>query len=385
MFQQGHTKQWNPTTPAYGRYWVDTSECRKRRTVVLGICATRTLARRKLREHIDREGINTNVAFAATATPAMTFREQAARWIAAMPTRRRRPVKPATIFGWNHALNRWILPNIGDKLLSDISNGALRELIEKMAAELSPKTIVNYAQVVKMVMASAVDADGDELYPRKWNHDFIGLPIVRKEEQRRPTVTETELGEILRSAKKRYAVLFALLAGTGLRIGEALALKDTSLSPDCRMLFVKRSIWHGREQQPKTPNAVREIDIPEALAALLRDFVQHKSGYLFAVASGRPLAPRNIHRALHATGKRVGFHAFRRFRTETLRRARAPEDLIGLWLGHAQRTVTDLYAGGLQQDKAWRREWCERVGLGFSLVGLCGAINVVPIDSVKAA
>ena len=261
---------------------------------MLGICATRTLARRKLREHIDREGINSNVAFAATTTPAMTFRAQAARWIAAMPTRRRRPVKPATIFGWNHALNRWILPNIGDKLLSDISNGALRELIERMAAGLSPKTIVNYAQVVKMVMASAVDADGDELYPRKWNHDFIGLPIVRKEEQHRPSVTETELGEILRSAKKRYAVLFALLAGTGLRIGEALALKDTSLSPDCRMLFVKRSIWHGREQQPKTPNAVREIDIPEALAALLRGFVQHKSGYLFAVASGRPLAPRNI-------------------------------------------------------------------------------------------
>jgi hypothetical protein len=85
---------------------------------VLGICATRTLARRKLREHIDREGINSNLEFAATTTPAMTFREQAARWIAAMPTRRRRPVKPATIFGWQHALNRWILVNIGDKLLS---------------------------------------------------------------------------------------------------------------------------------------------------------------------------------------------------------------------------------------------------------------------------
>jgi hypothetical protein len=34
---------------------------------------------------------------------------------------------------------------------------------------------VNYAQVVKMVMASAVNADGDELYPRKWNHDFMAL------------------------------------------------------------------------------------------------------------------------------------------------------------------------------------------------------------------
>jgi hypothetical protein len=30
-----------------------------------------------------------------------------------------------------------------------------------MAAELSPKTIVNYSQVVKMVIASAVNADGE--------------------------------------------------------------------------------------------------------------------------------------------------------------------------------------------------------------------------------
>jgi integrase len=254
-----------------------------------------------------------------------------------------------------------------------------------MAAGLSPKTIVNYSQVVKMVMASAVDADGDQLYPRKWNHDFIGLPIVKKEEQHRPTITESELGEILSSARERYAVFFALLAGTGLRIGEALALKPSDLSPDCRVLFVRRSIWHGHEQEPKTPNALREVDIPEPLAALLRGYVENKSGYLFAVASGRPLAPRNILRALHATGKRVGFHAFRRFRTETIRRARTPQDIERLWLGHGGATVTDLYARGLQQDRAWRTEWCERVGLGFSLNGLRWATKVAAIDSVKAA
>jgi len=53
-------------------------------------------------------------------------------------------------------------------------------------------------------------------------------------------------------------------------------------------------------------------------------------------------------------------------------RARAPEDLIGLWLGHTRRTVTDLYASGLQQDTSWRREWCDRVGLGFAMFGLHG-------------
>jgi hypothetical protein len=57
---------------------------------------------------------------------------------------------------------------------------------------------------------------------------------------------------------------------------------------------------------------------------------------------------------------------------------RVPEDLIGLWLGHARRTVTDLYATGLQQDQAWRREWCERVGLGFSLNRLQGYKMMCP-------
>ena len=78
----------------------------------------------------------------------------------------------------------------------------MRELIEKMAAGLSPKTIVNYAQVVKMVMASESTPMVTNFTRAKGNHDFIGLPIVRKEEQHRPSVTETELGEILRSAKK---------------------------------------------------------------------------------------------------------------------------------------------------------------------------------------
>ena len=101
------------------------------------------------------------------------------------------------------------------------------------SAGLSAQTIVNYTIVVKLVVASAVNAEGEQLYPRKWNHDFIGMPIVKREEQHRPTVTEAELGEILAMHSKRWAVLFALLAGTGLRIGEALGLKPTDFSEDC--------------------------------------------------------------------------------------------------------------------------------------------------------
>ena len=74
---------------------------------------------------------------------------------------------------------------------------------------------------MRLVLASAVDSEGEQIYPRVWNDDFIGLPIIKKERQRRPSLTEKELGEVLTSAKERYAIVFALLAGTGLRIGEA--------------------------------------------------------------------------------------------------------------------------------------------------------------------
>jgi integrase len=287
--------------------------------VALGICATRSVARRKLREHIEAEGINTNRTFTSTTAPATTFRAQAETWIHAMSTRRRKPVKPATISGWQHSLDKWVLPNLGDLLLANVGNAALKELIDKMfCAGLSPQTIVTHSKIVRMVVASAVDSDGEQTYPRQWNFNFIGLPIVDVNKQHRPTVTETELGEILTSTTERYAVLFALLSGTGLRIGEALGLKSTDLSSDCRVLHVRRSIWHGQEQQPKTPNAVREIDIAEPLSRLLREYVNGKSGYLFAAASGRPLQQRNVVRTWRATGKKIGFHAFRRFRTANI-------------------------------------------------------------------
>ncbi|HTZ48909.1 MAG TPA: tyrosine-type recombinase/integrase, partial [Verrucomicrobiae bacterium] len=238
-------------------------------------------------------------------------------------------------------------------------------------------------QVMKLVVASAVNENGDQIHPRVWNNDFAGIPIVDKTKQRRPTLTQTELEEILTSVKDRYRVLLALLAGTGLRIGEALGLKTTDFGPDCRVLHVDRSVWGGQEQAPKTSSAIRVIDLPQPLAWMVREFITNKHGYLFATANGKPLQQRNVLRVLHATGKPVGFHAFRRYRAAVLRKAQVPEDLIGLWLGHAQN-LTDRYAKQLREDMAYRGEWCKRAGLGFSVVTLVTQ-NVVQFEKRKFA
>jgi integrase len=61
-----------------------------------------------------------------------------------------------------------------------------------------------------------------------------------------------------------------------------------------------------------------------------------------------------------------GPHVFRRFRATWLRKQKAPEDLIRLWLGHGGSTVTDLYVN-VEKEKAWRKKEAERVGVGFTL------------------
>lgn len=365
-----HSKTWNATAPAYGKYWQDLpggSE-RKRRTIPLGVCRTKSVARQRLREFLEREGVNSKESFHENTAPGVTFRQQADWWLVSVKSRKRRPVKPATISGWRDALNAWLLPNLGDKLLADVSNKAVRELVEKMSVGgLAAKTIVNYVQVAKLVVASAVNDEGEQVYPRTWNHDFVQLPVVIKDKQHRPTVTDADLKEILSNTKKqKHVMLFSLLAATGLRIGEALALRATDFGPDCRVLHVRRSVWRGQEQEPKTSNAVRVVDIPEVFAIKLREYLASTNGYLFATAKGHPPQQRNVLRVLHRI-RPVGFHAFRRFRLTWLRKNSVPKDLERYWMGHAPEEVGDLYSK-LKDDVAFRQEWAERAGLGFELV-----------------
>jgi hypothetical protein len=51
------------------------------------------------------------------------------------------------------------------------------------------------SQVVTMVVASAVNIEGEEIHPRKWNNEFKDMPIVEEDKQNTSTLSsEDELG-----------------------------------------------------------------------------------------------------------------------------------------------------------------------------------------------
>ena len=203
----------------------------------------------------------------------------------------------------------------------------------------------------------------------------------------------------------RYRVLYALLAGSGLRIGEALSIKIgpmsdgcSTISGECSTVYVRQAVWRGKEQDPKTPAAVRDVDIPKELAALLSEFVgDHRDAFLFCSSSGKPLSPRNLLRdSLHPVLRklkqpRAGFHCFRRFRESVLQMSEARNLLIDYWMGHENREMGTRYAKQLIENIEWRKEWAEKAGLGFKLprlpleIGQLGQLSESKTQPAKAA
>lgn len=270
--------------------------------------------------------------------------------------------------------------------LSSVNNLTVKELVSKMVgAGLSPTSIHNYIQVVKMVVASAVDEQGDKIYPRKWNHEFIDLPDVK--DQKTPSFTSEELSATVASAEGQYRVLHILHGATGLRIGEALGLEIKHLCDDCPTVKIRQSVWNGRVQFPKTSNSIRDVDVHPDVATTLRKFIGSRTaGFLFKTLTGRSISQSDIlthdlHPILESAGFETrGFHAFRRFRTTWLRKNRVPEDLLRFWIGHADRSVTDGYSK-VKEDVRFRKKWAKKVGIGFQLAKNVQEENldVVPI------
>jgi len=263
--------------------------------------------------------------------------------MAHVQARKRRPIKPATAKSWRNCVTKWLNPHLGALPLSAVNNLVLKELVSRMAsAKLSAKSIHNYVQIAKMVVASAMSEHGEALYPRKWSSEFIDLPEVKN--QQTPTFSAEDVTKIVACAEGQYRVLYALLAGTGLRIGEAAALEVGDISGDGMTLKIRQSVWNGRMQTPKTTNAFREIDLHPSLAAMLQAHVgQHTSGLLFSTATGKPISQTNIlKRSLHPILKelqrdKAGFHSFRRYRVTHLRKNRVPEDVLRFWIGPQTR------------------------------------------------
>lgn len=289
----------------------------------------------------------------------MNFQTQSEEWLAGLSSRKKNPVKPSSLVQFRSFL-RTLVPLIGARQLEEINNRALRELVGKLRG--SPKTISCYLGVVKSVVASVLDEDGQPIHKRTWNSDFIDAPQVDKQKQ--PAFTSGQVGEIV-SRANGTSLLCKLAAGSGMRVGELLALEVPDFNG--RTLKVDKNLSQtGDIGSPKTSNGFREVDLSVSLAAELSDYLRGRvSGFLFEQPRNYSTALNSLHSVLDILKiERTGFHAFRRFRVTLLGKEKVPNELIRFWIGHAKPDITARY-DMIHQDVDFRLSEAERVGLGF--------------------
>jgi len=227
-----------------------------------------------------------------------------------------------------------------------------------------------------MVMKSVRDDKGQRVFSVEWDHEFIDMPVVNPQKQRCPSFTGEVVTEVIRETdEEKYRVLFALLASSGLRFGEALGLNIKNISPDCSTIKIVEKAWRSDVQDRlKTESGEREVDLHSSIAAMLRNFIGDRNcGLLFQSKNGKPLHQssvlrRKLHPVLAKLGQpKCGVHAFRRFRNTYLRNFTAtPPGLLQFWMGHAGEGMSDLY-DKIKADVKFRKEMAEKAGLGFEL------------------
>jgi integrase len=295
---------------------------------------------------------------------AMNFKEQAAKFIEESQSRKRNPIMRSTAVKYQSVLTNHILPILGTVELSQIENGTLKSFVATLSAkDLSAASITEIVAVVKLVVASAVDVNGNELYPRTWNNDFIDLPVISS--QNAPVATPAAIQKALGEANESDKALVALLAGTGLRINEALALTAADWDRKNAIMFITKTLTpEGVQNSTKTEAGMREIDLSPDLNAFLAQRLPSE-GLLFRSATGGVVRLMTAYEHIEKLGI-PGFHSFRRFRVTQLRKTGVPEGLVQFWTGHAGKSITDRY-DKISLDIIARKQFAVQAGLGFQL------------------
>ena len=183
-------------------------------------------------------------------------------------------------------------------------------------------------------------------------------PVKLRVPRRLPaTLTVEEVTVILGACVRlRDRFLFALLAETGIRIGQALGLRHSDFVSRRRELVIVPRADNANGARAKT-RLVTALPVSAALVRLYSDYMHTEYGdldsdyvfvNLFAEPRGRPLrydaVAKLVARLRSATGIEFSPHVFRHTRATELIRAGVPIEIVSKMLTHRSVvTTSDTY------------------------------------------
>jgi integrase len=242
------------------------------------------------------------------------------------------------------------------------------------------------------MLAEAVDAELIKENPaavqsRRRGQKAIGTVSAAERQKAIRPFTEKELNAILESTADDnvYGPLFLLLAPTGMRPGEALALKWTDFNFTDRKILVERALSAGCIGTTKT-EGIRTVDMSKGLAMALADLyklrarqtLKEKWGdvpeWAFLNTMGKHLDERRVRRRFARAMKAAKVSGHRlydlRHTFATMLLLKAPITYVAAQLGHARPSTTlQFYAHWLPQADAGFVDYLDGPGDGGHRIG----------------
>lgn len=261
--------------------------------------------------------------------------------------------QPSTVDSHNSLVKCHLLPFFGEMRLKDVEPAEISDFFDAKRSKVSANTMQNLYGLLHLIFDLAEQYDLIERSPVR--------PKLHKPEMPRgekPTLDAAQIRALLEVFDERERLFVLLLAVTGMRVGEAMALRWVDFKAERLELSINHTIYRQKLKQPKTESSRRPLRLVPAIAGLLVAHRQQAAfaadeDFIFCRKDGRPLnhsALRNhLGKAMKAVGieqikGQHGFHIFRHSAGTLIYRKSRDLKLVQGTLGHADiSTTSDIY------------------------------------------
>ena len=268
---------------------------------------------------------------------------------------------------YDNMVNAHLMPVFGETQLRLITRESVQSFLHaKAQGDSAWKTVKHIRTVFGTILEAAVR---DDLLPSN--------PVRKTRMPRRGPVEEAvqispdTLRTLLEKLPEPSRSMATILAMTGLRVGELLALRWQDIDFDKGFISVRQTVYEGHFDVPKSQRSKRRIPLGPVCAQIfesLRKPGADPAALVFSTRNGSPLSRRNLlSRQLKPACKALGlkganWHWLRHAHATLLDSVGAPLGTVQALLGHASPEVTrEIYIGSIPEDARKAVEGVERL------------------------
>ncbi len=271
-------------------------------------------------------------------------------------------LKPKTLATYESLFNSRILPRFGEARLRDIRTIDIEQWISAMHDEgLSASTIRKAHGILSQTLKAAVRS---RMLP---NNPADGVSLPSGERREMLFLTPDQVQRLAEAVPADHATLVYLLAYTGIRQGEATALRRSRVNLLRRELVIAESATdvHGSKVFSTPKNGkTRTVPLPtflaDMLAAHLEDVPPEPDSLLFTNSAGGPMDWANFRRRIWQPSlvaaqldPKLRIHDLRHTAASILIAQGAHPKVVQEHLGHSSIVITmDRYGHLYPEDRS---------------------------------